>query len=281
MANKNTEYKWSTGNTESPLEILNNPINTGYYVDKPNKSADKSETWNGVLITTSGQELKLWIEDLRLNFSMSGTMGQSRYRKQFYPKAFNQPSMMVRGKMPNQYEYNKLAAFIRESHFDALNQTNRKTVSDGTKATFDKKTVTLRIKNAGEGPRPKRNLKGGHIVLAFEGYIKNIEAGAEKFQFAPDFQFEFVVAGSKDTGSIGIYKDDVVQGSKIMSWMDVFKKDHFSGSAKQPGDPNASKTENDPSGAKAKGPMSNPFSATPKGPVLDANPLGPLLDPIQ
>ena len=263
-------YKPSTGNPEAPLQILNNPLDSGYFVDKPNRSAQNSQTWNGVLITTDQQEFKLWIEDLVLNFSMSGSFGQSRYRKQFYPKAFNQPTMIVQGKMPNQYEYNKLAAFIRESHFDALNQSNRKTAAGGSVPKFDKKTVTLRIKDAGDKNPPKRNLKGGHLALAFEGYIKNIEAGARKFQFAPDFQFEFVVAGSKDTGSVGIYRDDVVQGSRIMSWMDVFKKDHFSGSAKQPEDPNAQPSE-PTSDVAANNPILNPF--------VDL--LGPLKEPIK
>ena len=266
MANRR-DYEITSGNPEGPLEILNNPADTGYFVKLPNKSAQNSDTWNAVLVTTDNQELKLWIEDLVLNFSMSGTSGQSRYRRQFYPKAFNQPSMMVKGKMPNQFEYNKLAAFIRESHFDALNQTNRRTAEDGSQAVFDKKTVTLHIKNAGEGSRPKRNIKGGHIVLAFEGYVKNIEAGARKFQFAPDFQFEFVVAGSKDTGNIGIYSDDIIQGSKIMSWMDLFKKDHFSNSAEQPTDPNApAPTPGSPDGTTGVRPLgwtpSNPSNAS-------------------
>ena len=273
MAKSN--YKPTTNNREAPLQILNNSTKTGYYTTLPKKSADKSQTWNAVLITTDNQELKLWIEDMVLNFSMSGTSGQSRYRRQFYPKAFNQPTMVVKGKMPNQYEYNRLAGFVRESHFDALNQTNRKTFADGTQAQFDKKTLTLYIKNAGDNTPPKRNLKGGHLVMAFEGYIKNIQAGAKKFQFAPDFQFEFVIAGSKDTGAIGIYKDDIVQGSKIMSWMDVFKQNHFSGSATQPEDPNKPKPA---SGATPKAATPNtitdPFS-DPLG-SLNKSPLGPV-----
>lgn len=270
MANRN--YEPSTSNTEAPLEILNNPLDTGYFVTKPNRSAQNSQTWNGILITTDQQEFKLWIEDLVLNFSMSGSYGQSRYRKQFYPKAFNQPMMRVRGTMPNQYEYNKLAAFIREGHFDALNQTNRKTVEGNSVPKFDKKTLTFRIKDAGDKTPPKRNLKGGHLPLAFEGYIKNIRAGAKKFEFAPSFEFEFVVAGSKDTGSVGIYQDDVVQGNRILSWLDVFKQNHFSGSARQPTDPNSASAQETPTvSPEETNPILNPF----------ADPLGPLKAPIK
>lgn len=253
-------YEPITNHQESPLEILNNPLDTGYGVKTKHTTASESSTWNGVLITNTNVELRLWIEEAQMDFSMSGSAGQSRYRNQFYPKAFNQPVMKVRGRMPNQYEYNKLASFIRESHYDALNQTNRDIGANViANPTYDKKTIKFFIKNAGgENNQPKRNLKGGHLAMGYQGYIKSIAAGATKFQFAPEFEFEFVIASSIDTGEVGIYRDDLTQGSRIMSWMQIFNVSHFSGSAAQPDDPNAASTPTAP-------PPSNPLT----------NPVGP------
>jgi hypothetical protein len=57
-----------------------------------------------------------------------------------------------------------------------------------------------------------------------DGYIKLIEAGATQFNFAPDFKFEFIPVSSKMTGSIGIYDDNMDDGSELSAWMDIFKK---------------------------------------------------------
>lgn len=245
------QYEPSTANIGAPLEILNNPLDTGYAVKTKHLTAAQSKTWNGALITNTGTEFRLWIEDAQMSFAMSGTNGQSRFRNQFYPKAFNQPTLKVMGRMPNQYEYNKLAAFIRESHYDALNQTNRDIGNIVASPTYDKKTIKLFIKDAGRGRQPKRNLKGGHTALAFQGYIKRIAAGATRFEFAPQFEFDFIIASSVDTGQVGIYKDDLTQGTQIMSWMELFNKYKFSWGAGQPGPPTKKEGPlkfNDPSG---------------------------------
>jgi len=238
MSDKNyhQNYEPSTGHQELPLQILNNPIDTGYAVKTKHKGANDSKTWSGMLITNNNNVLKLWIEDVVMDFSMSGSAGQSRYRKQFYPKAFNQPTMKVSGRMPNQFEYNKLASFIRESHFDALNQVNRNIGEVFADNKYDTNTIRFFIKGTSSGTQtqPKRNLKGNHLPLGFRGYIKNIAAGATKFEFAPQFKFDFVIASSVDTGQVGIYSDTLDLGTQIMSWMDLFKKYHFSWKAGQP-----------------------------------------------
>jgi len=232
------KYKPSRVNPEAPLQILNNSISAGYGVKTKHKIADESASWNGILIANNGTDLKLWIEEAKMDFSMSGSTGQSRYRNQFYPKAFNQPTLIVSGTIPNQYEYNRLASFIRETHFDALNQTNRNVGATTSSKTYNKKTIKLLIKDAGQGKQPKRNQKGGHLAMGFQGYIKNIAAGGTRFQFAPKFQFEFVVASSTDTGQVGIYKDDLDAGTAISGWMELFNANKTNWQAGQPSNPN-------------------------------------------
>jgi hypothetical protein len=239
-------YQPSKTHPEAPLRILNNPIDTGYQVKTKHKTADQSDTWNASLIANSGEELKLWIEEAKMDFSMSGSTGQSRYRNQFYPKAFNQPSLIVNGTMPNQYEYNRLASFVRETHFDALNQTNRNIGTTKNIKTYNNKTIKLLIKDAGKGKQPKRNQKGGHLAMAFQGYIRNIQAGATKFQFAPRFQFEFVIAASTDTGQVGIYRDDLDAGSAISGWMESFNAYKSTWQAGQPSTPSTGQNNSSP-----------------------------------
>lgn len=222
--------------TERELLITNNPIdrpggNQYPSVKLPVKSAEFGKNWNGALVAPFGSTVKLWISEINMDFSMSGSTGQSRYRRQYYPKSFNQPSILVRGQMPNQFEYNRLATFVRECHFESLTgnrflyakkANQSRAAAKASSASLN--TIKLLIKDAGSVGKIRRNLKGGHKGLVFEGYIKNIAAGAVKFNFAPEFEFEFVNASSYLNGAVGIYEDTLVSGSQLMNWNDQLKK---------------------------------------------------------
>jgi hypothetical protein len=232
----NSVYQQREGYASRELKILNNSSSKGYAVSIPNVAADSNKTWNAALLAPFGSYIKMWVTDFEMSFSVNGTVGQSRYRRQFFPKSFNQPTINVKGVMPNQKEYNRLASFIRECHFEALtgNQDlyNLKDQQSGRAARGSSQsiqTVTLLIKNAGPAgeSKPLRNVKGRHRAMQLDGYIKNIAAGARKFEFAPEFTFEFIPASSKMTGSVGIYEDQMDEGSEIMSWMDLFDKNAF------------------------------------------------------
>ena len=221
------------------LKILHNSAEAGYAVKLPNKRAGEGShknNWNAALVAPFGTQLKMWVSDIQMDFSMTGSTGQSRYRKQYYPKSFNQPTIMVKGQMPNQFEYNRLAAFVRECHLEALTKNRflySKHRTDPRKAIKTSNTVlqvvTLLIKPSpsrmGALNKTRRNVKGAHRAMILNGYIKNIAAGATKFNFAPEFQFEFVVASSYlNKNTTGIYDDVLVDGSKLESWNDQLKK---------------------------------------------------------
>jgi hypothetical protein len=233
-------YKQRDKYGSKELKILENKSSAGGdMVNLPKRSADTSETWNAVLVAPFGAYLKLWATEIKMDFSLSGTVGQSRYRRQFFPRSFNQPVVTVSGRMPNQKEYNRLAAFVRECHFEAVtgNQDlydnkerfdakSSKKIKKGRKnSSASLQTITLMIKDAGALNRKgaPRNTKGGHKPIILDGYILNISAGAVKFDFAPDFQFEFLPAQSRMNANVGIYEDQMDYGSDLASWMDIFK----------------------------------------------------------
>jgi|GEM_PF-3074247 len=239
MAGDYKSYK-QTKRNEQELQILNNSNSeSGYRVKSPNKSAEQGDNWNAILSAAFGTDLKLWVYDVNMDFSISGSTGQSRYRREFYPKSFNQPTMTVKGQMANQFEYNRLAAFVRETHLEALTSNSslyitkqrqgRPKVSNTASSSLQ--TVKLLIrrspKQMGGVGKIRRNLKGAHRDIVLEGYIKNITAGAMKFNFAPEFQFDFIVAASYLTGSVGIYDEDLVVGSQLMNWNDQLKKNNY------------------------------------------------------
>jgi hypothetical protein len=184
---------------------------TGWRVRTPNLDPAASDTWNMMLTNPAGESLYLWVHDINIDFTRGGSYGQSRYRRQFFPKAFNQPTMTVSGRAPNQYQYNLMAAFMRESHTEALSGSS-------------KQTIRIVLKGAGrDNPKNQSNIKGGHKPLIFEGYLKTIDAGAQKFNYAPEYSFEVILAASTLTGKIGIYEDTLGGGSGAVSWMSMFK----------------------------------------------------------
>lgn len=208
---------------------------TGYAVNLPDVSANDKDNWTARLIKPNNKYLNLWVEEASIDFSVSGSFGQSRWKREFYPRSFNQPVLTLTGRMPNQREHNKLAAFVRESHSEALNinpftgasATERTTVKTKTYPNAPDvplPTVSLIMKNDVIGGR-LRNQKGGRRGMKLEGYIKSINAGAIKFEHAPAFEIEFVVAASD--GTVGIYSDKLTAGSKIVDWMTLFKEEQF------------------------------------------------------
>lgn len=218
---------YTTENSKFLNRQIGPSTDTGYAVSVPNVSANdpNKNNWNVQLIKLNNKYLNLWVEEASVDFSMSGKTGQSRYKREFYPHSFNEPTLRLVGKMPNQREYNKLAAFVRESHSEALHgSTNTTETSREQQKVYP--TVTLLMKSTDflRQAQP-RTQKGAHRGMKLEGYIKSIAAGATKFEFAPAFEIQFVVAAAN--GTVGIYEDTLVAGSQIKSWMTLFKVNQF------------------------------------------------------
>lgn len=219
------------------LHILNQakpatgPWDKGGRYEIPDISADKSDTWNMVMTNPAKKNLYLWVDDIEINFSMQGSFGQSRWRRQFFPMAANAPVMTVSGIAPSQKQYASLNMFMREAHYQALKYSSTQKAegrSYGGSKQYPLPTVRFALKPAGKKNSDNQgNTKGGHQALIFEGYLKNIEAGVTKFQFARQFQFQVVLAASTMNGNIGIYEDTLSTGSDVLSWMTLFQDNQF------------------------------------------------------
>ena len=224
MAQKPIKYR--TSDAVKLNRQVGPPIDTGYAVDLPDVSANDRNNWTVQLIKPNNKYLNLWVEDASIDFSIFGRTGQSRWKREFYPHSFNQPVLKLSGYMPNQREYNKLAAFVRESHAEALNfHRDDINVSEKSRASKPFPTVTLRMRPFSDQKANPRNQKCKRKGMQLEGYIKSIRAGAVKFEFAPAFEIEYVIAQSD--GNVGIYGDTLIAGSQIVDWMTLFNDEQF------------------------------------------------------
>lgn len=215
---------------------LNNPIDKGYGVRDPEL---KNITANGRFTNQANEKLDFWIEEIEANFGMTGSKAQSRGVREFMPHNINQPTVTVTGRAANSFQYNRMASFVRASHYDALNLEELGTTvrtmlvgEEGSETRIKADTVRFVLRKQPEkSPQPwsGRHVKGPHVPWVLEGYIKSFKAGAERFEVAPQFVFEFSVASSEksETGGgkeIGIWSDIEVLGNEIKPWLSWITK---------------------------------------------------------
>lgn len=213
---------------------LNNPIKQGYGVSDPDVNPAGNQA-NGMFVNQQNEKIEFWVEDIVANFSMTGSTAQSRNVRQFMPHNVVQPYVTVTGRAPNSFQYNRMASFVRSSHFNAFHpgilaaagvlrhQNVNGQVSPVTTVRF-----VLRS-NASNGlfPYNGAHVKGIHKAWVLDGYVKSMQAGGKRFDQAPQFQFDFYVASNPnaDSTSIGLFNDTQVNGSALRPWLDWIKKD--------------------------------------------------------
>lgn len=215
---------------------LQNPIDQGRGVYR--KNADPRENGaNGRMTNQKGEEIDFFIEEIESSFSMTGSTAQSRNVREFMPHNIVQPVIKVTGIAPSNFEYNRMAGFVRASQYFAVNygeDTREVLTTSGKKVRTE--TVRLWIKNGqapkvwngsktkgGEGGAEGRHVKGVHVPWQVEGYIKSMRAGGERFNYAPKFEFEFYVAQSifkQGDTNMGMWEDTRVYGAELKPWLD-------------------------------------------------------------
>ena len=245
VANQPSESTYTEPN-RSPLGSIpraqsnSAPIDQGYAVKFPN--ADPAGRSNGMISDQFGRKIYFWVEEMEASVNMAGSTSQSRRTRQFFPHNMNQPSFVIRGRCPDSYRFNQLAEFVRESQYASVSgkelramgssvSYNNSRVSDTAgnptgDSIFDP-TVKLTIlgrptNNTGnpfiDGSDSPNATKGKNHEWVMNGYIKNIQAGAKKFDPAPAFEFEFLVSQVK----VGLWTDADTKPTETLNWMTTF-----------------------------------------------------------
>lgn len=186
------------------------PIDRGLGVQHHNRSAE-GRGINAKLITQAPEsaEIGLWVYDVAADFKVAGQRAQSPKTREFYPRNFVQPVLSVKAQVPTNYEFNRLAEFIRHTHKRAVffDQHN-----------LDTPAITFILQRRGRSTA--RGTKGGHQGLRIEGFIPSAPRGAKRFEFAHEVEFEFVVTRSK----YGLMRDEATVARKLLSWAEVVTK---------------------------------------------------------
>lgn len=183
-------------------------IDKGYFVKSPDVSPDQrgesSRRSNAYLRDSDDNRVWMWVNDINANFAMSGSTAQSKKLRSYFPHNFAQPSITLSGQTPNQYQYNRLAEFVRKCHAQSVLNSNEN---------------TIRLVVLAGGEETKRPIVRGHRnSIYLDGYISNMPRRAERFINAPEFQFEFII--TKANKFLGL-NDQAINRIKIESIIDV------------------------------------------------------------
>lgn len=130
-----------------------------------------------VYFNTSGGnvvEKNLWIMEISQGHEIRGKGAQSLLFHHFYPTSYAAGPMKVKGRVPNQAHYDYLGQVIRSHQVMIANNRG----ATNTVAYNDLALLKLEIPSEG---------------ILVEGFIKKFNAGAKRFNPAPEFEFEFEV----------------------------------------------------------------------------------------
>jgi len=157
------------------------------------------------------QKLYLFVDGIKTSWQLAGTFAQTEKSRTFYPKSFSQSALVITGSMANQYEFDLLVEFV-QNHHHTIGSVDDEILGDGTglnPVQVNSATFMLFHPLGGHTYRhiPKTNVgkgTGEHEPVGLDavgnpfsenkrtGYmaelaILNIEAGHERFVYAPAF----------------------------------------------------------------------------------------------
>ena len=138
---------------------------------------------------------RMWVMDIQQTHNLAGMSAQSKMFQHFYPKSYSPGAIDVTGRVRTQEDYDSLADYIRK-HQLLL-------VSGGG------------FSNTGpsEGQIPLIRMGIPSEALIVEGWIDSFQAGARRFNPAPEFKFSFYVV--KDAHSAN---SDMIPAYAMRKW---------------------------------------------------------------
>jgi hypothetical protein len=208
--NGSQETTFFNGSSSDPPQFRATGL--GLNVTHPAFSANSQPgraTANASLNETDGSgKIYLFVDAVKSSWQVQGDYGQAHLSRTFYPHSFVQGPWTIEGQMANQYEYDLLVEFIEKHQRRILSnpsayygdspiqvigaefilfrpQNNPWAVQEAMyDTTYLTRSNFTMIPTAAPGVLAKgAETKKFHVLLA----ITNMEAGHERFRFAPAF----------------------------------------------------------------------------------------------
>jgi len=149
----------------------------------------------------AGGTFPLWVMGLEQVHELAGTTAQSKTYQHFYPRSYFPGAMVITGRVRNQAMYDDLADYIR-GHQLAL--INNPTLDSGLSGSLTNRPGNETI------PLLEFNFPEENLLLT--GWITPFEAGAKRFNVAPEYTMNFVIASDRHSTNDRINPSFAVRG---------------------------------------------------------------------
>ena len=152
-------------------------------------------------------KVEFFVSEMTLDLGLSGNTSQGRDTRDFYAHNIILPSLKIKAQCLDQGDYGVLVEFIH--------QAQRRAVGNAAN-----NTTQLEVKGGGF----KLNhpiMRGPHKRTCVQGFVPRIERRYKQGEYAPIFEFAFVVAQSFE----GIYEDvkASVYENEQASWISILQ----------------------------------------------------------
>lgn len=180
-------------------------VDQGWDVVKPRISdarrAAAMEYANGYLSIPSSK-VRFFVHEFKEGLSLSGTTGQGRRTRDFYPHNIVMTNYEVLCQCLDQRDYGIVTEFIHQHQQEA--------VSNGSLIQFNLLDNGLSGGNT---------MKGKHKPVSAQGFIESVKREHVQFVYAPTFTFSFAVAFSIG----GLYTDKKFYESRQQTFLEILE----------------------------------------------------------
>lgn len=190
------------------------PTGKGLNVSNPGLVATEFNA-NACLInrgTAPGEDtakIYLYVDTAETAWTVSGEYGQAHDARTWYPRNLKQDDLVLTGYVPNQTEYDRLVRFVQRHHYTALHGADYNNnwfhfvdfllFQPFNSHTFNYFPITDTTTSLQQQDFSQKLAK--HAGLNYGVVIVDIDAGHERFQFAPGFTLTCKVTDDRRSSS--------------------------------------------------------------------------------
>jgi hypothetical protein len=185
---------------------------------------------NGLLVDgRQSWQYPMFVTGTEIDIALAGTTAQSQMTRDFYPHNFTLPSFNVSGQAIDNADYSTLCEFIHQAQrkpfaigWEGLTQLN---ISGGVPYHGNRTTGLSVSKSPGaggpsstDGTFYNQTIRGGHRPITCKGIVTAIQRTHSAFDFAPTYQFGFVVLAMMGNS---IYSEPIDVSVPATTWVAI------------------------------------------------------------
>lgn len=196
---------WNGDNRASAPDAL---YGRGYDVKTTALQAHEGGSNAYLIDEADNTHVLLTVTAVETSLSLSGSEGQSPLQKDFYPRNFQQPSFSITVQGRSQQDIGRHAEFVHKAQRNSVVQGSLMRLVIPTGGL--KGTAASSIKNLD-------GMKGVRSGMSMSGYVKNFPRSHKRFDPAPLYVFEFIVAKMH----AGIFEDQPYKAYTLSKWSEI------------------------------------------------------------